>query len=123
MCFQQGAGKQVEGLVVSMTDDTICAGSRNFADWETKAVNERFASQGDEGDVVTFASNKIVRSDEGHIFGQEDHIAGLKPVHADEGQLAFRSMRGKTAFLASSTRPDVAFRLAKLAQVPRYKAT
>ena len=111
------------GLIGTLVDDTIGAGCDSFVIEEEAKSSEFDVEPRDESLPFSFREAVISKFLNGFKLSQQQYSEKLHPISPGNfTPKEFAHLRGQLAYVATSTRPDVAYLNAKLAQVVSSKA-
>lgn len=114
---------ELTGITGTLVDDTLGAGSDEFAAEEEQKSSKYDVKSRDETLPIVFGGSTIMRTSNGYVLTQEEYsekLVMLSPNNFTSEE--FAHLRGQLAYVATSTRPDVSYVNAKLAQVVSTKA-
>ena len=119
--------KKDQGLLMGVTgiivDDTIDAGNLAFIKEEDQK-SERFVMNPKQISCFEFSGMRIEQRGSTISLEQQDYISGInRPSAIKPDSKVFQTIRGKISWCVHSTRPDVAYYGAKLAQIKAEKVT
>lgn len=111
---------QLVGITGLATDDSANTGNRIYVQAEEKAT-AKFKTRKEQGKNLRLLGFFINCAGNTISMDQHTHIERLQTINQnDPSPEKFRSVRGQLLFIAQSSRPDVAYSVAQLCQVP-YK--
>ena len=122
--FFKKRDSQLIGLIGTLVDGTLGAGCLEFAVEEESKSSKFDVKPRDEHLLFSFGGAEISKFSNGLRISQLEYSQSLKtisPKHFTSKE--FAHLRGRLAYVATSTRPDVAYSNAKLAQVFSSSAT
>ena len=122
--FFKKKGSELIGLIGTLLDDTLGAGCSDFAIEEESKSSKFDVKPRDELLPFSFGGAQISEFNSGFTLSQQEYSQSLKTLstkHFTSEEFALE--RGQLAYVATSTRSDVAYLYAKLAQVVSSKAT
>ena len=115
--FYKRTNEPLVGIEAALVDDTLSAGTREFANLEDQKSKKFDVKSRDESTLLKFGGCTIQKDDEKFIMTQQDDIEKLQKVLKEEWTPeGFTSTRGKLSWVATLTRPDIAYMNAALSQ-------
>jgi len=109
---------QLHGIQVTQVDDTLGSGIASFSNMEI-TKSKKFECK-PRSQLLPMKFNGIWIEEcknGGYKIHQNDYCASIKLPTSPENYATLQSLRGKIAYAATSTRPDVSFPAASLSQV------
>ena len=122
--FFKKKGSELIGIIGTLAFDTLGAGCSDFAIEEESKSSKFDVKPRDEHLPFSFGGAQVSKSNSGFKLSQQEYSHSLKTLsnkHFTSEE--FAHVRGQLAYVATSTRPDVAYLNAKLAQVVSSKTT
>lgn len=115
--------KTLEGMVGMIVDDTIGAGTKSFIQAEDQKCR-RFSMNPKKRIDFDFSGMHIKQGKTIATLDQKHYASSINGIMLENPQKElFVKIRGQLAWCAHSTRPDLAFYAARLAQVKRDEFT
>lgn len=116
LLFQREKCK-LTGMEATLVDDTLSAGDDSFMHLEDEKSKQFDAQPRHISDVTKFSGYVVRKTQTGYLLTQSAYTARLRKLGRDEwNSEKFASYRGKLNWLATGTRPDVAYATAMLSQ-------
>ena len=114
--FRREKGK-LTGMEATLVDDTLSAGDGSFMHLEDEKSKQFDAQQRQISNATKFSGYLVRKTKTGYLLTQSAYTARLQKLGIDEWNTeSFASYRGKLNWLATGTRPDVAYATAMLSQ-------
>ncbi len=122
--FFEKKESELIGLIGTLVDDKLGTGSEDFANEEETRASKFDVKPRDESLPMLFGGSQTSKIESSCLFSQQNYSITLEKISPkDFSPDAFAHLRGQLAYVATSTRPDLAYINAKLAQVPFSRAT
>jgi Reverse transcriptase (RNA-dependent DNA polymerase) len=108
----------IDGAAGILVDDTLLTGSPSFRTCEEEVHKQFDLSASKTGPTVRYAGMSVIQSEMGIKVTQEDYTTCLVQEKLQLVTLSdIRSIRGRMAWLANVTRPDISVLVAALSQI------